>query len=349
MDTRQTRTLRDPALASPAEIEDALSYWDELDSASLARLDAHPEHGLRLRILRASEDWLTGSAPTGGDIGPCPEAEVLYEYGQGPGVTGAPLTRLPSPDPVLVQHLEHCIACAALVASLESGPPLPLEWTRLPDEKPTRLPIQQAAPAAEPARFSTWLPLAAAAALLLGAFIAPRFFGGPRALNPSALGLPVATVLRGAESQALYFPRGPLLANTEGLNTPLFELAPVAGASAYSIEIYKRDGTAFDAGQRVQSLNSAAPSVTAAPLAAGHYTWHGWATVDGLERDLGALDFEVKADLAPLAGKAPRGIAATAARIKELHGAGYLTDARALARGLPPSAEREAYLHPPGR
>ncbi len=79
----------------------------------------------------------------------------------------------------------------------------------------------------------------------------------------------------------------------------------------------------------------------------GHYTWEARATVNGLEQPLGERDFEVlqnEAFLQELNGQEAR------KRIRSLHAAGYLTDARALARRLPPSSERDSYLGSnPGR
>lgn len=361
MDTRQIRTLEDPSTASPAELEEALAHWDELDAPSLARLDAHPEHGLRLRILRASERWLSDAAPKESDAaGPCPPAEVLYEHGRGPGAEGSPR------DPEVTLHLERCIACSALVTSLESAPPLPLEWTSLSaeeledaDDEPQMPAIAAArhdgrakAPspsAAEGTRrvspwFARYFPLAAAAALLLGVFL------GPRLLSSSPLSqLPSPALLRGAENAALLFPRGPVLAGRDGSAAPSFEVSPVEGASEYRFELLSHEGGAFDEGRALANVRSATPRHEGLRLDSGSYTWRAFATVDGLERALGALDFEVRSDPALAADAAPEGVAALVERILALHEAGYLTDARVLARRLPDGPEKAAYLAPPGR
>ncbi|MCB9916065.1 MAG: hypothetical protein H6828_13125 [Planctomycetes bacterium] len=354
MDTRQIRTLEDPSTATAAELEEALAHWDELDARSLARLDAHPEHGLRLRLLRASEGWLSrGAALDTAPAGPCPPAEVLYEHGRGPGAHGAPR------DPEVTAHLERCVVCAGLVASLESAPPLPLEWTSLrpdelePDEDESGRhdgrvlgpsPTSSTAPEVISPWFARWFPLAAAAALLVGVFVAPRMWS-----DSSLSGLPRPELLRGAESAALLFPRGPVLAAANGSAAPLFELAEVPGASQYRVELYLQGADAFAPGQLVATLLGATPTLASEPLAAGRYTWRAWATVDGLERELGALDFEVRADAAFGAADAPAGTRALVARIAALHEAGYRTDARALAQRLPDGPEKEAYLRPPGR
>ena len=360
MDTRQTRTLEDPSTASPAELEEALAHWDELDAPSLARLDAHPEHGLRLRVLRASESWLSDAAPMETDVaGPCPPAEVLYEHGRGPGAEGSPR------HPEVALHLERCVACSTLVASLESAPPLPLEWTSLSAEEledaDEELPLPAIAavrhdgrasgpsPAAEETDtvspwFARYFPLAAAAALLLGVFLGPRF------LSASPLSqLPSPALLRGAENAALLVPRGPVLAGRDGSAAPSFEVQPVAGATEYRFELFQVRGGAFAEGQELASLRGDTPRLPSPALAAGAYTWRAFATVDGLERELGALDFEVRVDDALVLDDEPTDLVDLVARLLVLHEAGYLTDARALARLLPDGPEKAAYLAPPGR
>jgi hypothetical protein len=375
MDTSQTRTLGDLSQATPAELEDALAHWDELDAPSLARLDAHPEHGLRLRVLRAAESWLTAGAPVESEeAGPCPTAETLYEHGRGPGVEGSPL------DPQVTAHLERCAPCAALVASLASAPPLPLDWTSpadaeleidAPEDLPQESPLARArlrivpdrhdgraegpsssgdpeqAPVmvtARHPRVATWLPLAAAAALLAGVFVVPRL-----STDSALSGLPTPSLLRGPESAALFFPRGPVLADAEGTAAPLFELAAVDGASEYRVELFRHEGTAFAEGQRVADLRSGSPTFAATPLPIGAYTWRVFASVDGLERELGALEFEIRSDAELLAGSTTADVEDIVSRVAALHAAGFLTDARAVARTLPDSPEKEAYLLPPGR
>jgi hypothetical protein len=77
------------------------------------------------------------------------------------------------------------------------------------------------------------------------------------------------------------------------------------------------------------------------PLAEGHYTWEAWAVVDGLDRSLGERDFQVVDDSAlrlQILDLRP------VARVRHLHEAGYLVDARCVARRLPASSERDAYL-----
>ncbi len=383
MDTRQIRTLEDPSSAPPAELEAALIHLDELDASSLARLDAHPEQGLRLRVLRAAESWLSENAPVErAEAGPCPPAEALYEFGGGPGVLMPASQASMARDASIAHHLESCAQCAALVASLEGTPPLPLEWTRIADEfedgedelegsAPRTLPDRhdgrEASPAAaeppssttsppplEPVTavspwFARWYPLAAAAALLMGVFVAPRFMSGS-----NLSGLPSPQILRGSESAALYFPRGPVLADAEGSAAPFFELAAVDGASEYRVELFLHGSAggeveAFEQGQRVADLRSIAPSFVVTPLAAGRYTWRAYVTVNQLERSLGALEFEIRSDERFAGLQAATVSDELAAQVTALHHAGYLTDARALARRLPESPAREEYLLPPGR
>ena len=99
---------------------------------------------------------------------------------------------------------------------------------------------------------------------------------------------------------------------------------------------------------------TSATSASSAPLAAGHYTWKAWTRERGLDIELGSRDFEVVHDDALLrelaaileSGDDDAGVRAVAL----LDARGFRADARVLARTLPASAERDAYLgRTPGR
>lgn len=89
-------------------------------------------------------------------------------------------------------------------------------------------------------------------------------------------------------------------------------------------------------------------------LAAGQYTWSARATVHGLDQELGQRDFtvvddaEVSAELERLASQAEP--ARSLAAVRFLHEHGFLGEARAIARAMPASPERDSYLSQvPGR
>jgi hypothetical protein len=160
--------------------------------------------------------------------------------------------------------------------------------------------------------------------------------------------------LRGEDELSLYYPRGRVLPAQgwmpQGTLPLRFELRPVDQAENYRVELLRRDGGAFDSGTRIQELQGTTPVelVLAARLEPGSYSWRAYARVHGLEKDLGTRDFDVQAD-APLEQRllAVGGSdesARTRERVRILHEAGDWTDARELARTLPPSAERERYL-----
>jgi hypothetical protein len=213
----------------------------------------------------------------------------------------------------------------------------------------------RARPRARAVHLRTLVALAAAASLLL--FLWPeskRLAGGPLAGT-----LPTAPLLRGDAGGPLYFPRGKVLMPPLGqgpgasridyADQPLFELAGVEGATLYRVTLRRHDGGAFAEGREIQHIESTHGTELQAEeaLAPGFYTWEAWAIVDGLDQHLGERDFEVVQDeelckeIESLDDKAA---------VRRLHEAGFLTDARALAKRLPHSAERDAYLDTlPGR
>jgi len=180
---------------------------------------------------------------------------------------------------------------------------------------------------------------------------------------------PTAPVLRGEEPSALAFPRGRVLAaapdsapTSGGLHHPLlFELAPEVEAERYRVELRRTDGGAFDAGREVATIEGTGPVLALADarggapaLEPGDYTWEAWAVVRGLERFLGRRDFALvddaalRSELARLAAlPEPR---RSSAALALLCARGFPGDARAWARSLPASPERDRFLEElPGR
>ncbi len=198
---------------------------------------------------------------------------------------------------------------------------------------------------------------------------APDRVPGPTGTTgTTAGGFPTNPLLRGSgapERANLLHPRGRLLAPSERLPggwllaaAPLFELTPVDRADEYRVVVELLDGSAFSTGAVVLRLAGSEPQLqSSAPLDSGFYRWEATAMVDGLPRDLGAMDFRVVnsedtetngllEELQALDGADRRVIHA----VRLLHAAGFRSDARALARTLPASPGRDAFLaHEPGR
>ncbi|MFT7671405.1 MAG: hypothetical protein ACI8X5_004123 [Planctomycetota bacterium] len=361
MHTPKTRTLPPLDRATPGELEHALLHWDELEPASLVALASHPEAGKRLAGLRTVERWMSEQIATtpvatteGADsnpIGKCPSAELLFDFGRGPGFAqlGSEL------EGKISEHLGQCEDCSHLVKSLQTPPPLPLDFSLVSDEEHPPIPeLDDLVEPARPMRPAASLRPFLVAASLAGIALIPLYMsvGGS-----SLADLPQAPIFRGAALDQLHFPRGPLLALTgeNGATSaiPSFEMEAIAEATEYRVELFQNEGGAFDSGSRIQNLRSQDPIVFGAPLTPGHYTWRGWAEVDGLERDLGALDFQVVANAglaasASALGKSP-GTSELIELIGELHESGFTSDARTTARRLPASPERDEYLAPPAR
>lgn len=320
-----------PSGADDPRVDELLTRWDELPAELLTELEQHPVHGPRLEHLRRAEAFLDSCA--------CPESSDLYDFARGPGYGLLPAQRRAE----IADHLGQCADCGALVESLEASPPLPLDLTDGPAPLEGPRPLR-----ALPRLVEQWMPVAAAAAVLAVGLLVFRS-------NPVDAGdlWPRYPLLRGEVAADLTFPRDAVLASGAvpgggWAEAPRFEVDPLEGATAYRIEVTRHGGAAFGEGDRVLSLaGSAGDLVAAEALEPGHYTWEAWATIDGLERLLGARDFEVleveglHAELAHLSNLE---------RVHRLHDRGLWTDARALARHTPPSAGRDAYLGAaPGR
>jgi len=347
--------------ADDSDVVELLSRWDELSAADLEALAEEQSAGRRLRLLMQVQDWLTSDLPDSR----CPEPDALYDFARGPGyVTLAAAHRRSISD-----HLEHCHSCSTAVASLEASPPLPLDLAG---------PVEpEIAPAPRLLTRSTggdseddegglaiagdgltgppieldrgrpvlvrMIPLAAAAAVLVIGF---TMMDGSGTVGAGE-SLPSSPLLRGLNEEALLFPRGRALppdSLAEGgfADRPHFELVEVPRASSYRVMLSSNSGGAFEEGELLLTLESEGPSLRSeVPLAEGHYTWEAWAVIDGLDRSLGERDFQVVDDSAlrlQLLDLSP------IARVRHLHEAGYLVDARWVARRLPASSERDAYL-----
>lgn len=330
----------DLATAPERAIEDALAHWDELPAAGLEDLARHAVHGPRLRRLQLAEAWLheqaAGEAPEA--VAACPTSEELYDYGRGPGSTALAGERRAEID----RHTLRCGACRGLVATLERRPPVPLDLLPLPpaDAEPELAPASRA----RLRLVRTLLPLAAAAAVLL--FALPRLDR-----SEASVELPTAPILRdGGGGEALLLPRGPVLCIPGTTLERRIELAAVPGATAYRVQLLRHGGGAFETGEPVGELLATDTNLVLPHLEPGHYTWSAWAEVDGLWAHLGRRDFEVVESEDIVRSLARATTEADARRlIVEFDARGLVTDARALARLLPPSPERDAYLAAPGR
>jgi len=360
----------------PKAAHDALLHWDMQDEQTLRLLARHPVHGGRLSTLQRADGWLRQSAADsivartqngGNGPGPdpqtildCPNADELFDFaaalhGRSAALAAAtlPLDRQLAID----RHLAACAACDGFVATLAAAPPATM---LMGGEEPA-----VSAPGFRPAaiaipirRFPVrrlLVPLAAAAAIVLG-------IGVWRAFTPTTKSAwPSAPLLRGETADALIWPRERVLERsaTTARFVPalaaatVFELGSASGP--VRIQLMKTGGGAFDEPEPIAAWNSET-TASAAPvtLAPGHYTWKAWSKERGLEIELGSRDFEVVADEA-LLGEVSTLLAesdseAVVRAIALLDARGFRADARALARTLPSSPERDAYLgRSPGR
>lgn len=219
-----------------------------------------------------------------------------------------------------------------------------------------------AAPAVEPPRprpLRRWVPLVAAASLLATAAV----WTALSISEPKPLRFPENPLLRGATAGSLLFPRDHVLQPTPELSRiwpafgqhTTFEIQPEANAQSYWVEVSKHDGSAFGANENLWRQPSEAATFSAQnELALGHYTWEAWAIVHGLDQHLGRRDFDVAVDAALIQRLLALEDKSEPERSLEavclLHESGYRTDARRIARSMPPSPERDAYLEQvPGR
>jgi hypothetical protein len=338
----------DLATCGRTDLAAALPRWAELDPARKNELHRHagtcPSCGPALALLTSAEAWLDGRLHAAASQD-CPSAEDLYDFGRGPGAEALSDMRYRE----VAEHVAACAHCEALIGTLASQPPSPLVIDPpLADSRPTAR-----------ARPSPLRLVGALAAVAASVAVAMLLFQDARAGAPS-ITYPAGAILRGESTGKLYFPRDRVLAAEEsGTHSELlFEIEPVPGAASYAVYLERHAGGAFDQGERIATLSSAEPVLELPPadrasLRPGHYTWEAWARVNGLDESLGRRDFELVLDPALLA-RIERLTARPEPERSEgilalLHEA-YPTDARAYARTLPASPEREAYLaRVPGR
>ena len=326
-------TDRSPGPLAEASLSEQLCRWDELPPEELAQLERDPATAAALARLHELETELEENTPA---ERPCPEPEELFSYGRGPGAD--PLD--PSRRYQIREHLDHCTPCASCVQTLRHAPPPPLVFEPLEVEGlgPRPLdPRREEKWRRESASLLRWAPLAAAAAVLV-------VIGGSFGPDPSTGTWPDHPVVRGEETNALLFPRGPVLAGALGAwaSDPVFELAPLETGKSYRIKLFRTDGSAFDQGAKIWEGEGSSHNIQLRqPLTPAHYTWQASILRDGLIQPIGSMDFEVRQDQSLVRALMLRhGVAA----LELLHSSGYLTDARQAARDEPAGPERDAYL-----
>jgi hypothetical protein len=202
------------------------------------------------------------------------------------------------------------------------------------------------------------VPLAVAASVILALGI----WYAVQETRTSPTGFPGAPLLRGSSTSALLFPRDRVLHATEAVKAAFpalngsvgFELEPVDGAEGYAIDVARHGKDAFATEEKkLFEVAATSPMVRtdasqASVLTAGDYTWTARAKVRGLDEPLGQRDFSMVDDpalceeLLGLAGRSEP--EKSLAAVQLLHSKGFLTDARAVARAMPASPERDAYL-----
>lgn len=345
--------------------------YDEASPEVIARLEREPGALAVLKKLRAADAYLQDGGLQrdlqGALVDSGPKSEVtpdeLFAFGRG--------ELAPVDAEVVREHLAQAPNENKWVESLRgSTPPSTLTWDK-PEEVPADEPVVEGSQPAESqaespsilpgpgsqGRFPAWLawtPLAAAALILAMAI------GDTDRRSVLDGALPNSPIMRSASTDALLFPRGRVIGSTETVRTyasqPLFEVTPVAGANRYSFELRRITGQdVFAEGESVWESTATSHHATAPELAPGKYTWTAAATVQGIERALGSLNFTVLP-----AGTVDRSLLVRASTgqsspmpgvlredVRRLHASGFLTDARSKARALPPGEERNRYLAVP--
>ena len=317
---------------------ETLVRYDELDGAARERLQSDPRARAAIAHLERADRWLEYLAQTSG---PAPDAELLYDVGDGPGA-------LPVDEGDRARVAEHLVGAPTergWVDALRRQPPPPLVLDPL-DEIEHDLPIAREdspAPLRVVGRSASrawvvWTPLAAAALIL-----AMALGGGMR---PTVLegGLPRSPIVRGDRAPGPLFPRGRVLAGGSFAASPRFEMAQPERASAARIELRALESDGADPFEEGRLLWSQPASEAAPALVAGRYEWAAFATVDGIEVELGRETFRVVAGNPALLGAATGGEEEARTDVVMLHAAGFLTDARRRARDLAPGDERRQYL-----
>ncbi|MEZ6015750.1 MAG: hypothetical protein R3F49_11585 [Planctomycetota bacterium] len=339
--------------ADDPRVEAVMSRWDELAPERLTQLSQHPVLGQRLQRLREAEAWLgRGLTERRRRDRRAPRAEELYDFGGGPRSESRPLIPLErrreierhlAADPTEARWVDRLAqrpmppllfnAPAGLGAQVEG---IALEEDEVFDEGDVRRPR---AP-----WLARWMPLAAAALVLALGVDAVR-------QNRDTYQLAERALMRGALDEPLSFPRGRVLGAPPGsiglfASEPRFEFRALPDATGYRVTLSQHAGGAFDAGTQRWTTTEVqtdvdGPFALGPALTPGHYTWEVFATVDGLERSIGTLDFHV--ELAPdtLARLIHEPLIG---QVQRLAAEGLLTDARHRARQLPPGPARERIL-----
>ncbi len=356
--------LTTAGLDDPKTADEALIAWDELDAQLLQMLAEDPERGRRLRKLQDADGWLRARAAeaarkTGGPaLLDCPEAEELYDFGQGPGATTLSQARQDAID----RHLATCRECEAFVETLSVPMPAGLELG-MPDEEPEELPVDPAwvrpTPVIPlrrkgPRRLLVGAGLAAAAVVV--ALIAIQTQSAP------GLAFPQQPPLRGSAGGPIFYPRGHVLAPSEELKKVFPALGgriewliePSKDATEYQFLWIRHDDSAFAKELGRGRFDSKDSSGFISQLDEGSYTLFATAIVNGLPHPMTPREFDVQTDPAIeaqlLATRGQPTIERTMTAIRLLQAAKYWTDARDLARSLPPSPERDLFLsQTPGR
>lgn len=331
---------------------DPLLQWDELTPQELTKLAGNADSRAQLKQLQAAEEWLQNAGPK--PTTPCPPAEELFDLGEGPGATALDDDRVNE----LAEHLASCTPCRDLIETLQSTPPVPLnlEPDLEPDLDRVLPPIRSLSRARTSRRFA--LPLAAAAAVL-AIFGFWQISTTPQDADVLAAlpgGFPQSPLLRGGANE-LAFPRGVVLErSTLALPTWAtqlsFELQTAIEADSFRVEVRRHETDAFAAGTTIGTLTGKTPTLTAdaellEALTPGQYTWEAWSFQNGLERRIGARDFEIRE-----AGSVWNTLEAVlddrgeldSRAVRYLHELGLVTDAKRVALALPTSPERDAYL-----
>ncbi|MEC8512217.1 MAG: hypothetical protein VX015_08740 [Planctomycetota bacterium] len=324
-------------LADSATVETLVRY-DELDVTARERLEADPRVRATIAHLERADRWLEDLAHVSG---PAPDAELLYDFGGGPGALS-----VDDDDRVRVEdHLADAPIERGWVDALRRQPPPPLVLEPLDEVEDEARAAREESPAPlralRPTASRTWVawtPLAAAAlilAMVLGGGVRPTVLEG---------GLPRSPIVRGDRAPGPLFPRGRVLAGGAFAATPDFELVEPERASAARIELRVLESGGTDPFEAGRLLWDRAASEAAPALVAGRYEWTAFATVDGIEVELGRETFRVVAGNPALLDAATGGPKEARADVVLLHAAGFLTDARRRARDLEPGDKRRQYL-----
>ncbi len=356
---------------------ETLIRFDELSSSELEELKSTPSAARAIALMESAEAYLESGALAGAEVSAEVSAEELYAYGSGPGAGPLESDR----HAAVQSHLSASPMEQAWVDGLKVAPPSPLVLDRDAKEpipsiadhraqatRPGQIrpglpgstrPSQEAPSIPAPSGPSTgvnwmvWSPLAAAALVL-----AMALGGGAR---PSTLdgALPDSPILRSGAHAGLLFPKGRVLSAEAPSGAfaarPLFEITPSAGATHFRYELRMLAPTnpadassaLFEAGESLWTIESKNRTITSNPLARGAYEWTAWETIDGVDRELGTMSFQVVEDPAWNASTLQAEGATEAVireRVRQLHANGYLTDARSLVRALPDTSERSSYL-----